>query len=70
MSENEPELDMFGVSVLNSSVELVESGRSPSHYMTNIMFAALEDYGISAELIDLGFDLERNHVKERWILKR
>jgi len=38
--------------------------------MTNIMFAALEDYGISAELIDLGFDLERNHVTERWVLKR
>jgi len=59
VSENELELDMFGVSVLNSSVELVESGRSPSHHMTNIMFAALEDYGISAELVDLGFDLEK-----------
>lgn len=70
ISENELELDMFGVSVLDSSVELVRSGKSPSHYMTNIMFAALEDYGIDAELIDLGFDTERNHVKERWVLKR
>ncbi len=67
---NELELDMYGVSVLDSSVKLVESGRSPSHYMTNIMFAALQDYGIDAELIDLGFDTEENHVKEKWILKR
>lgn len=70
VSENELEFDMFGVSVLSSSAELVGSGRAPSHYMTNIMFAALEDYGIDAELIDLGFEPERNHVKERWILKR
>ncbi len=67
--DKELELDMHGVSVLDSSVKLVESGRSPSHYMTNIMFAALQDCGIDAELIDLGFDLKGNHVKEKWILK-
>ncbi len=69
-SDKELELDMYGVSVLNSSLKLVESGRAPSHYMTNIMFAALQDYGIDAELIDLGFDTEENHVKEKWILKK
>ncbi len=69
-SDKELELDMYGVSVLDSSVKLVESGRAPSHYMTNIMFAALQDYGIDAELIDLGFDTEENHVKEKWILKK
>ncbi len=31
VSENELELDILCVSVLNSSVKLVESGRSPSH---------------------------------------
>ncbi len=69
-SDRELELDMYGISVLDSSVKLVESGRSPSHYMTNIMFAALQDYGIDAELIDLGFDVKENHVKEKWILKQ
>ena len=62
-------LDMYGVSVLPSSVELVEKGMAPSHLMTNIMFAALEEKGVRAELIDLGFDSEENHVREKWVLK-
>ncbi len=70
VSENELVLDMYGVSVLESSIELVESGMAPSHYMTNLMFAALEEHGIAAELIDLGFDREGNHVREKWVLKR
>ena len=51
--KNELELDMFGVPVLSSSVELLEFGSSPSHHMTNIMFTAPEDRGISAEPIGL-----------------
>ncbi len=70
VSEDELLLDMYGVSVLRSSIELVDSGMAPSHYMTNMMFAALEEHGVTAELVDLGFDPEENHVREKWILKR
>ncbi len=70
VGEDEVVLDMYGVSVLESSIELAESGMAPSHYMTNLTFAALEEHGMAAELIDLGFDREGNHVREKWVLKR
>ncbi len=70
VSEDELILDMYGVSVLESSIELVDSGMAPSHFMTNIMFAALEDHEMGAKLIDLGFDPEENHVREKWVLLR
>jgi hypothetical protein len=63
------EMDMYGISVLDSSRKLVNEGFSPSHISTNLMFAALEDFGIDADLEELLFDPKENHVKERWILK-
>jgi len=69
VSDRELLLKMHGVSVLDSSVKLVDSGMAPSHYMTNLMFAALKEYGVEAELIDLGFDVEKNVVQEKWVLK-
>lgn len=69
-SEDEAVVDMYGVSVLDSSVRLTDEGKEPSHIMTNTMFAALEEMGYTIELVDLLFDREMNHVKEKWILKR
>lgn len=68
--ENELQLDMYGVSVLRSSDKLVKSNMTPSHIMTNTMFAALRDAGIKAELMELEIEVEKGHVKEIWILKR
>ncbi|MCS7129735.1 MAG: hypothetical protein NZ919_03765, partial [Candidatus Caldarchaeum sp.] len=51
--ENEAIVDMYGVSVLDSSVKLTDEDREPSHIMTNTMFAALDEMGYEAELIDL-----------------
>ncbi|MCS7138124.1 MAG: hypothetical protein NZ941_07135, partial [Candidatus Caldarchaeum sp.] len=62
-------VDMYGVSVLDSSVKLTDEDREPSHIMTNTMFAALDEMGYEAELIDLLFDKEANHVREKWIIK-
>jgi hypothetical protein len=38
--------------------------------MTNTMFAALEELGYDAELIDLLFETDKNHVREKWILRK
>ena len=70
IGEEEAIVDMYGVSVLESSVRLVDEGKEPSHIMTNTMSAALEDMGYSIRLVDLLFDREANHVREKWILKR
>ena len=70
VGENEAIVDMYGVSVLESSIRLTDEGKEPSHIMTNTMFAALEDMGYTIELIDLLFEREANHVREKWILKR
>jgi hypothetical protein len=64
------QLDMYGVSVLRSSDKLVRSGMAPSHIMTNIMFAALREAGIEAELRELEIDVDKGHVREMWIFKK
>jgi hypothetical protein len=64
------QLDMYGVSVLRSSDTLVRSGMAPSHIMTNIMFAALREAGIEAELRELEIDVDKGHVREMWIFRK
>lgn len=44
-SETEAIVDMYGVSVLDSSIKLTSEGKEPSHIMTNTMFAALDELG-------------------------
>lgn len=70
LSESEVVVDMFGVSVLDSSMRLTDEGKAPSHIMTNTMFAALEDLGHDVDIIDLAFDKGSNHVREKWVIKR
>jgi hypothetical protein len=66
LSKDEAKVEMFGVSVTGSSVKMLKAGKEPSHYMTNVMMAALERLGIRAELEDVSFDEEENHFKEHW----
>jgi hypothetical protein len=66
LSESEAIVEMFGVSVTKSSVDLLKAGRHPSHYMTNIMLAALKRLGIRAELRDVDFNEQERHFKEHW----
>lgn len=66
LSEDEAFVEMHGVSVTLSSVKLLKEGKSPSHYMTNIMLAALRRLGIQAELMDVSFDEKARRFKEHW----
>jgi hypothetical protein len=66
LSESEAFVEMYGVSVTRSSVKLLKNNRHPSHYMTNVMLAALEKIGVQAELRDVEFDEEKCHFKEHW----
>lgn len=70
LNEDEALVEMHGVSVTKSSVRLLRDGKQPSHFMTNIMIAALSRLGIQAELRDVSFDEEAQRFKEHWkILK-
>jgi len=70
LSEDEALVEMHGVSVTTSSVRLLRDGKHPSHFMTNIMLAALGRLGIQAKLTDIAFDEEARKFKEHWkILK-
>ncbi len=73
VTETEVVIDMYGVSVTESSMRLVEENMAPSHFMTNMMFAALKDlHGVEAEIIDLNFETpeeEIDHVREKWVLR-
>lgn len=70
LGEDEALVEMHGVSVTKSSVRLLRDGKQPSHFMTNIMLAALSRLGIQAELRDVSFDEEAQRFKEHWkILK-
>jgi len=70
LSVDEALVEMHGVSVTTSSVRLLKDGKHPSHFMTNIMLAALRTLGIQAELRDVAFDEEARKFKEHWkILK-
>ena len=66
LSEDEALVEMHGVSVTQSSVKLLKEGKHPSHYMTNIMLAALGRLGIRAELKDVSFNEEACSFKEHW----
>jgi hypothetical protein len=66
LSETEAIVEMHGVTVTKSSVKLIKEGKHPSHYMTNIMHAALRKLGIEAELEDLEFNEEECRFKEHW----
>lgn len=66
LSEKEAFVEMQGVSVTKSSSKLLKEGKQPSHFMTNIMLAALKDLGIQAELKDVEFNEEKRNFKEHW----
>jgi hypothetical protein len=66
IDEKEATVEMLGVSVTDSSAQLVGEKKQPSHYMTNVMFAALKKLGVQAELRDMEFDREEKHFKEYW----
>lgn len=68
ISGTEMEVNMYGISVMDSSVHLTDQGYSPSHIMTNLMFAALKEFGMSAELNELEFEPDADHVREHWSL--
>jgi hypothetical protein len=66
IDEKEATVEMLGVSVTDSSAQLLGEKKQPSHYMTNIMFAALKRLGVQAELRDMEFDRGKKHFKEYW----
>jgi hypothetical protein len=66
IDEKEATVEMLGVSVTDSSARLLGEKKQPSHYMTNIMFAALKRLGVQAELRDMEFNREEKHFKEYW----
>jgi len=74
VERNEVIIEMYGVSVISSSIRLTEEGASPSHIMTNLMFAALENLcSIRADIVDLTLEKpspESGYAKEKWILKK
>ena len=66
LDENEAFVEMHGVSVTKSSVKMLREEKQPSHFMTNLMLAALKKFGIRAELKDVAFDEEKCHFREHW----
>jgi len=74
VEEDEVIIEMFGVSVIKSSIILTEGGASPSHFMTNLMFAALKDVSeVRADIYDLTLEqpsAETGYAKEKWVLKK
>jgi len=74
VEEDEVIIEMFGVSVIESSIRLTEGGASPSHFMTNLMFAALKEVsGVHADIYDLTLEqpsAETGYGREKWVLKK
>lgn len=66
LSEQEAIVEMHGVSVTESSAKLLREGKQPSHYMTNIMFAALRKLGVQANLREMEYDEKKAYFKEYW----
>jgi hypothetical protein len=66
LSDTEAVVEMHGVSVSASSAQLLQEGRKPSHYMTNMMFAALKLLAIRADLQDMEYDAKEARFKEYW----
>lgn len=74
VAEDKVITEMHGVSVIESSMRLIDEGASPSHIMTNLMFAALRELcGLEAEIEDLTLQQpsrKTGYARERWGLKR
>lgn len=66
LSEREAIVEMYGVCVTESSAKLLRERKQPSHYMTNIMFAALRRLGVQADLRDMEYDRKKAYFKEYW----
>jgi hypothetical protein len=66
LSEQDAVVEMNGVTVAKSSAQLLKEGNKPSHFMTNIMFAALKRFAIQAELKDMEYDEREARFKEYW----
>jgi hypothetical protein len=66
LSEKEAIVEMRGVSVTESSAKLLGVGQHPSHFMTNMMFAALKRLGVQADLRDMEYDVKEARFKEYW----
>ena len=66
LSDTEAIVEMFGVTVAESSARLLGEGRKPSHFMTNMMFAALKRLAIRADLQDMEYDAKAARFKEYW----
>lgn len=71
LGDNQVVVDMYGVSVWESSDRLTKEGAAPSHYMTNLMFAALETFDLETDIQNLEFrERKRGHVREMWTLSK
>jgi len=74
VSKDEVIIEMFGVSVIKSSIRLTNQGDSPSHFMTNLMFAALKEIcSLKADIQDLLLEQpsdKTGYTKEKWTLKK
>lgn len=66
LSEKEAIVEMHGVTVTYSSAKLLQEDKHPSHFMTNIMFAALKRLGIQADLRDMEYNENEARFKEYW----
>ncbi len=66
LSDTEAVVEMHGVTVTESSARLLGEGCAPSHYMTNMMFAALKGLAIRADLQDVEYDAAAARFKEHW----
>ena len=66
LSDHEAIVEMQQVSVTVSSAQLLQTNKQPSHFMTNIMFAALRRRGVQADLRHMDYDVENATFKEYW----
>ena len=66
LSDHEAIVEMQQVSVTISSAQLLKADKQPSHFMTNIMFAALQQRGVQADLRHMDYDVENATFKEYW----
>jgi len=62
-------IEMYGGPAHDSSQRLIAEGHSPSHLLTNTMFAALDAMGLRAELEHLDVSDAAN-TTERWQLSK
>ena len=66
LSEKEAIVEMRGASVTESSAKLLGEDKHPSHFMTNMMFAALKRIGVQADLKDMDYNVKEARFKEYW----